>query len=336
METSVFLLMQSISEEQCNIKFSKGLNYCLHAEKLGFHSIWLGEHHFSRYSPLSRPLIFAAFLAARTTGIRIGIAAILVTIQHPLILAEEIAMLDQLSNGRLEIGFGRGEEEYVFDRLGLSMSSAREHWDEKVEIVYQSLINESLKYKGNLHDIPNTFINPRPYQLPSPPIWVVASHGQSLRNALSKNYGLLTRGIFGESKLAVNFHKELEVAMSDLDIVNFPRIAVQVIIYVALSPEDAVDAAFHAKNSIRHTQDLRCQKAMNRNEISHSAINEVFDSHAIIGTPDQVIAKIRTIHVKIKIAHLIANFAFGEIGERRVFESMERFAQYVVPALKKI
>src|SRR3989449_9811791 len=85
---------------------------------LGFRSVWLAEHHFSTYGYLSRPAQLATYIAAKTTRLRVGTAVIVVPLHHPLVVAEEIATLDLLSGGRLDVGLGRGYQHYEFERLG--------------------------------------------------------------------------------------------------------------------------------------------------------------------------------------------------------------------------
>ena len=78
------------------------------AEELGFHSAWIAEHHFTRYGLGSAPLVIAANIMARTSKIRIGTAVLVPPLHHPVRLAEEISVLDVLSGGRVDVGFGRG------------------------------------------------------------------------------------------------------------------------------------------------------------------------------------------------------------------------------------
>ena len=116
-----FLLMQSPSARSSQEIYARAIEISQAAETLGFRSVWLAEHHFSTYGYLARPAQLATYIAAKTTTLRVGTAVIVVPLHHPLIVAEEIATLDQLGGGRVDIGLGRGYQYYEFERLGLPL-----------------------------------------------------------------------------------------------------------------------------------------------------------------------------------------------------------------------
>ena len=120
-----FLLMQSPSARSSQEIYSRALDIAQAAESLGFRNVWLAEHHFSTYGYLSRPAQLATYIAAKTTRLRVGTAVIVVPLHHPLIVAEEIATLDLLAGGRVDIGLGRGYQHYEFERLGLELDTSR-------------------------------------------------------------------------------------------------------------------------------------------------------------------------------------------------------------------
>src|SRR5829696_439717 len=130
-----FLLLQSPAARPAQEVYDRAIELAQVSEELGFRNIWLAEHHFSTYGYLSRPLQFASFIAAKTTRLRVGTAVIVVPLHHPLLVAEEIAMLDVLSGGRADIGLGRGYQRYEFERFGLALDSGGQRWDEGVDIL---------------------------------------------------------------------------------------------------------------------------------------------------------------------------------------------------------
>ncbi len=135
MEFGTFLLMQSPSAETSAAQYERGVEITQAAEDLGFANMWLAEHHFSTYGYLSRPLMLALHLANRTRRIRVGTAVIVVPLHHPLVIAEEIATVDLLSGGRLDVGLGRGYQRYEFERLGQRLDESRDRWEEAVDII---------------------------------------------------------------------------------------------------------------------------------------------------------------------------------------------------------
>ena len=119
-----------------------------YAEELGFESVWLPEHHFAIYGMLGNPLIFAASVAERTRRMKIGTAIMVVPFQHPLRLAEDAAMVDALSGGRLLLGLGRGYQPPEFTGFGLDQSTSREMFAEGFEIVRRALSGEKFTHQG--------------------------------------------------------------------------------------------------------------------------------------------------------------------------------------------
>ena len=138
MNFGTFLLMQSPSHRPSQEIFARGVEIAQAAETLGFRNIWLAEHHFSTYGYLSRPVQLATFIAAKTTRLRVGTAVIVVPLHHPLVIAEEIATLDLLAGGRVDIGLGRGYQHYEFERFGLELSSSRARWEEAVDVILKA------------------------------------------------------------------------------------------------------------------------------------------------------------------------------------------------------
>ncbi len=135
MEFGTFLLLQSPSAEPPEVIYERGVEITQAAEDLGFANMWLAEHHFSTYGYLSRPLTYALHLANKTRRIRVGTAVIVVPLHHPLVIAEEIATVDLLSGGRLDVGLGRGYQRYEFERLGQDLGESRTRWEEAVDII---------------------------------------------------------------------------------------------------------------------------------------------------------------------------------------------------------
>src|SRR6476646_173610 len=131
MDFGTFLLLQSPSAQPSEVVFGRGVEITQAAEALSFRNMWLAEHHFSTYGYLSRPLTFALHLANKTKRLRIGTAVIVLPLHHPLIVAEEIATIDLLTGGRLDVGLGRGYQNYEFERLGVELRQSRERWEEE-------------------------------------------------------------------------------------------------------------------------------------------------------------------------------------------------------------
>ncbi|HEV7394539.1 MAG TPA: LLM class flavin-dependent oxidoreductase [Burkholderiales bacterium] len=340
MDIGTFLLMQSPSAHSPEEIYARGLEQAQAAESLGFRNVWLGEHHFSTYGYLSRPVQLATFIAAKTTRLRVGTAVIVVPLHHPLIIAEEIAMLDLLSGGRTDVGLGRGYQRYEFERFGLELDSGGKRWDESIDILLKAFEGKPFSYEGKLFKFPETSVFPQPVQRPHPPIWITAQSAYSIEAAVRRGFNVLTGGFgFPIEKLA-EFGKLFERVVEEARPPKRPLVGVQRAVYVTKDAADARDAAEQARWNMRVTLSLRNNyervesgKAVAVPAPSEPGIDELLDRHLIIGTPETCVRQIRRVKELVGITHFNCSFWFGDLQQARVLRSMELFSREVMPAL---
>ncbi len=157
-------------------RYRDTLDQAVYAETLGFESVWPVEQHFNpQLSILPSPLLLLSALAERTHTLRLGIAIVLLPLSHPVRIAEEIATLDVLSNGRAEFGIGRGSIPTHFSGFGVAQAESRDRMLEALEIIRQAWTNERLSFQGKFFNIENLSIVPKPVQHPHPPIRAAAN-----------------------------------------------------------------------------------------------------------------------------------------------------------------
>lgn len=141
------------------------------SESFGYDSIWLPENHFSGHGAVPDPLMLLSSMAATTTTIRIGTTSYLLPLRHPLQAAEQVAVLDQLSNGRLILGLGRGYQAPTYSAFGISMRQKREIFAESLAVIRRAWAGEELVM---LEGATPVTLAPLPVQRPHPPLWVAA------------------------------------------------------------------------------------------------------------------------------------------------------------------
>lgn len=150
-------------------RYRESLEQAIHAESLGFESVWPVEQHFNqRVSVMPAPMLFLAALAGRTSRIRLGTAITILPFNHPVRVAEELATLDVLSGGRVEFGFGRGAVPAHFERFGVPMAESRERMLESLSIVEGLIAQSQWSYAGNYFQLNAVTLTPRPLQQPFP------------------------------------------------------------------------------------------------------------------------------------------------------------------------
>ncbi|MCH8298656.1 MAG: LLM class flavin-dependent oxidoreductase, partial [Chloroflexi bacterium] len=140
------------------------------AEEVGFDAVWLTEHHFDGAVAYADPVVFGAAVAVRTKRVKIGFAVVEMALHHPVRLAVQTSLLDNLSNGRLIVGTGRGSafNEYEYIGFGITLEQGREMLDEAEELLVKAWTGKDVVHKGRFWDLSFPGLRPQPYQKPHP------------------------------------------------------------------------------------------------------------------------------------------------------------------------
>jgi len=167
------------------------------AESLGYDTFFVAEHHFHECGSVPNPAVFLAALARETRRIRLGVAVANITIHNPLTVAENYAMVDMLSGGRLTLGVGSGYLRHEFAGYRIAPEEKRERFDENLQVLLRALTGEAVSFQGKYNDLPGVAVNVQPVQAPLP-IYVAiqrreaAYHvGRQGRNIFSLPYSCL-------------------------------------------------------------------------------------------------------------------------------------------------
>jgi alkanesulfonate monooxygenase SsuD/methylene tetrahydromethanopterin reductase-like flavin-dependent oxidoreductase (luciferase family) len=338
MNFGTFLLMQSPSARSSREMYARAVEMAQSAETLGFHNIWLAEHHFSTYGYLSRPVQLATYIAARTTRIRVGTAVIVVPLHHPLVVAEEIATLAVLAGDRLDIGLGRGYQHYEFERFGLELESGRARWEESVDIILKALAGGSFGYEGKLFKIPETMIFPQ-LEGARPPIWITAQSPDSIEGAVRRGFNVLTGGFGVPVERMAEFRRLFERTVAEVKPPTPLAVGVQRAVYVTQSGADARAAAEEARWNMRVTLSLRNHyerveggRAIPVPAPTEPDVDDLLDRFLVIGTPETCVRQIQRLQRDVGITHFNCSFWFGDLDQARVLRSMALFAREVMPA----
>jgi len=332
--------VEDCSEEQYYKNFFDEVSY---AEELGFDSIWLGEHHFCRYI-CPAPQIVAAAVAQRTKKLRIGTAIVLLPHHDPIRLAEDYALVDLLSGGRLDFGVGRGFIKATYDGFNQSMSESRERFNESLELIERAWQQPTFSYEGKFYRAKDVTILPRPLQKPSPPIFMAAAVSpESFVAAGDKGHSILLAPFIqsrGELKENVQLYKDT-------------------LLRAGYSPEKIeIAAGYHS--FIDDTPDLACQKwqshymrymhfvgsLINPEEytspqyeawrrsgesIRQVSWNRMYPAQVMCGDPAQCVERIALMQEQFGVTHFWMYMDLGGLEHREMMQSMERFATCVIP-----
>jgi len=160
-------------------------------DRTGYDAVWLAEHHFSSFSVCPSVHMVGMLAAARTRRLRIGTAVSLAPFYHPLRLAEEVALLDLLSGGRVNWGAGRGFARVEFAAFGVPPEESTSRFRETVEIVLRAWTDEKLSFAGQHFHFEDVEVLPKPAQRPHPPVWMAASSQGAIDWAAGRGFSIL-------------------------------------------------------------------------------------------------------------------------------------------------
>ena len=184
-------------------------------ERTGYDAVWLAEHHFSTYSICPSIHMMGTHIAARTERLRIGTAVSLAPFYHPLRLAEEVALLDVLSEGRVNWGAGRGFDPTEYRTFDVRREDSYPRFRETVEVVLEAWRNERLTHHGAFFDFDDVEVLPKPHQQPHPPVWLAATSPEAVAWSAQRGFSILMDPHGSHADIATKralYQEELEKA----------------------------------------------------------------------------------------------------------------------------
>ena len=316
-----------------------------YAESLGFHSAWLAEHHFTRYSIGSSSLILATHLAAHTRKIRLGTAVLVSPLHNPLRLAEDTATLDLVSGGRLDVGFGRGSSGYEYSGYGVDAAESQERFQDSIKIIQGLWTTPDFSYDGKYFQVNRANLVPLPVQQPHPPVYIAATRTPAtLDFAVSTGHTLCIAVVQDTAEALDLCQRFVELSAEAGFSVPKSEIPFFRYLHVAETEEEArrnTEARLNWVIDIMQwrrvfTEGSEVYQRMDdwrrtRTELPLSYDN-LAENRAIIGTPDQCAEKIGRLR-RQGIEYFGCNFDFGGMEHQKVMRSMELFSKEVMPRL---
>ena len=348
-------LAHSPSPEEDYIGITQQLTQACYAEQLGFDDVWLTEHNFTGESVYSDPIPFASALAARTTRVRIGFAVIQMALRHPIRLAIQLAVLDNLSQGRLDVGVGRGSiyNEYEYIGYGLRSDDSRGRMAEALEILTRAWTERPFTYTGEYFQVSLPAIRPQPYQQPHPPVWRSVVSPASFTECGRLGVPILTvRLPLASIPQRLKLYQE-GLAMGGHDSATQQRLLQQAAVwrhvYVAESAAQAEDELSAAMLFTRHHMhyarqaynpaDFHVDPALlnpwaNPQVSDAEGLRYSLETGAVYGPPARVAEQIAALR-QAGVQHLLCQMSFGGMAHDKIMASMERFGTQVMPAFRE-
>lgn len=311
------------------------LNEIQLCDELGFDTAWLSEHHFDGATAYVDPVVFAASIAATTKKIRIGFAVVEMALHHPVRLAAQTALLDNLSNGRLLVGTGKGSafNEYEYIGFGVPMSDAAESLQEAENLILEAWQGNPVNFSGKYWDVAFPGLRPTPYQTPHPPLVRACLSEESTREMARIRRPILI-GAQDNDSISNRIHlyrKELEAAnLSDQNIESLlDKIWVSKNVFVADTSSEAIERAQLGLN----TEQNHFRKAREEFNPSHTITKKSnpseFQSTFIAGNAEDVYEQILELK-EIGVSNLMMKMNTGEMEPEIVRKSIKLFSEDVM------
>jgi alkanesulfonate monooxygenase SsuD/methylene tetrahydromethanopterin reductase-like flavin-dependent oxidoreductase (luciferase family) len=323
--------------------FSDLLEQAVVGEELGFKGIWLAEHHFTRYGLGASSLVIASNIAARTDRIRLGTAVLIPPLHHPVRLAEDTATLDILSDGRLDVGFGRGASSTEYGNFGVDHAESQARYRETIAMVETLWTTRDCTFEGQYYATQRLNLVPTPVQQPHPPVYVAATRSAESLDFVASTGRRLIIGVVLNTDEAVDLlGRFLVQAQANGHAASAAEVPFFRYFYVAETEEQAHRDAREALNWTLDINTWRRDFAVG-SEVYESiedyrkqrtelppTYEYLAENRAFIGTPDQCAAKIQALR-DAGVRYFGCNFAFGGLDQKKQLSSMELFAREVMP-----
>ena len=313
------------------------LDQICRCEDLGFDHVWLTEHHFTEDGYNPAVMTTAAAVAARTSTIRIGSFIVILPYQHPVLMAEEVANVDILSNGRFDFGVGQGYSHYEFDTLCMNRSERGMRTRESIRLIERLFTEERVTHEGKFYQCKDAMLSPKPVQDPKPSIWIGARGPKAITRAAEMGYHLMAT--IGPDPAPLYLES---LAASGRNPAQF-NIAQLRMVYTAPTEDQAWDECQdHLFHMLEFYQDILSEAKDADGDDAPLPVtkpadmrNSVLADHFMIGTPDQVSAKIEKFSQDFKCTDFIMGTQFPGLDPALGTRSLELFAKEVMPNFRK-
>ncbi len=339
--------------------YNEYLDEMVYAEEMGFDGVCVNEHHQNAYGNMPSPNIIAALLASRTKRVKIAIAGNALPLRaHPLRLAEEIAMLDVVTRGRMISGFvrGIGAEYHSFV---INPNESRPRFNEAHDLILKAWTEDGpFSFEGKYYNVQYVNPWPRPFQKPHPPIWIPSSGSfetidwaaerrytylqthtayKNVQNYLG-SYHRTAKEKFGytSSPYQVGWNLPIYVAESDQQAIEEAAEGIEVLYnkLTRMPPEMLFPPGFSSERS--EIALLKNKQTITGRGTGAYTIKDLMDDGTVlVGSVDTVVERLCQCHRELNLGYVIALLQFGTLSHEKTMNNIRMFGQEVIPRVKE-
>ncbi|HEU5462758.1 MAG TPA: LLM class flavin-dependent oxidoreductase [Candidatus Binatia bacterium] len=305
-------------------------------EQAGFYAYHVAEHHSTPIGMAPSPSVFLAAVAQRTKNLRFGPLVYALPLHHPLRLIEEICMLDQLSGGRLEVGFGRGSSAAEVSFYGQDPKDAQAIYDEARALILQGLKSKQLSFEGKFFSFKDIPMELEPLQKPHPPLWYGVHSVEAAERAARQELNMVSLDSAADTR---RYNDRYRQVWRDLHGDRpTPKLGQSRFIVIA---EDGAEARAIARRAYpvwhRHFYFLYSVRGGRPAHPRPASFDEMMAiGHATAGDPPEVASFLESQTKESTADYLVGQFAFGDLSLDESLRSVALFRKYVMPSLNAL
>lgn len=321
--------------------FEEGVEQIQYSEEMGFDYCLVAEHHFSNYGNSPAPLLQALQIGQRTKRLKIATGILVLPIWDPLRLAEEVAVLDNLIDGRFICGIGRGYQPHEMARFGIDLLETRQRANEILDVMQLAWTrDESFTYDGQYIKIPNeTTVWPKPLQRPHPPLWVAGTSVETMSLAAEKDMMPITTGLLGAQGIQGHLAALVQAKAALGKPIDKVDLGLQSITHVAETDVEAEAQLDYARWQNRAGRALG-HLLVENGRVQVSPYDGELDDQGFLdrlyfGSPETVIRKFKEA-AELGATHVSNWMMFGGLEHEKIMRSIRLMGEEVIPALKDV
>ena len=305
-------------------------------ERAGFYAYHVAEHHFTPLGMAPSPSVFLSAIAQRTKRLRFGTFVYALPLHHPLRVLEEICMLDHMSGGRVEIGFGRGSVPYEISYYGQNAAERQEIYAERLELILKAFTSKNFSFKGKYDQFDNVPMEIEPLQKPHPPLWYGAHSPDSAARAARRGLHMVSNDMPPVTRAIMERYRETwhEVQGATAPL---PKMGMVRLIVVADTDEAALNSARRAY--LRWRTSFSYLHEMHGTPVASPLRVESFDKliaqgQGVAGSPATVRDFLAAQLADCGANYVVGQLAFGDLTLDEMLRSVDLFGREVMPALR--
>jgi alkanesulfonate monooxygenase SsuD/methylene tetrahydromethanopterin reductase-like flavin-dependent oxidoreductase (luciferase family) len=329
--------------------FAQAIKEYALADELGWDTAWVAEHHFTaEYGVLGNPSMMLAALARETTRIRLGSAIHILPFHDPVRVAEDVALVDHLSGGRVELGVGRGYQKPEFDGFDIPLAESKSRFTEALDIILEAWKGQPFSYTGQHYRVPEITTYPTVLQQPRPPIWVAGQSPETMKFIAEKGLNLITAPNAGFTEFA-GWVRDYRTALADNGFDPATReIAMSRFVYVTEEPVDLDEAVAPYLTRYWQTVGSLVKSGIDADQagdaykhhlegwkaLQDSKFGALAHRYLVAGTPDQCVEQLRSLESALGVTQMLCHVNFGGLPGADAERTLRLMADEVLPKFR--